>query len=180
MLVKKEQIPILIANMVMLAGFSTLFLYRENYEFMLYVGIIVFFLLLIIFTNNRVNYPNTVLWGLTAWAGLHMSGGGIYLQGRKLYELMLIDIVGEPYNIFKYDQFVHMVGFGVATLVMFYVLQPSLKDNLSSYKGIGVVVVMAGLGVGGLNEIVEFLATVLVPDTGGGDTKTRRSTLWPT
>ncbi len=166
--IKKGQLPILLVNIITLICFSILFVRRQNYEFLLYVGVIIFFLVLILLTNRKVNLPNNVLWGLTAWSLLHMAGGGLYIGGKKIYELILIPLVGDPYYIFRYDQFVHIVGFGAATLAMYALLKPSLRENLNRWVSVGIVVVMAGLGVGALNEIVEFLATVLVPETGVG------------
>jgi len=172
MLLKKGQLPILIVNAIALCAFTILFLSRENYEFILYIAVIVFFLALILATNRKVDYPNSVLWGLTAWALLHMSGGGLYIGGVKLYEIILIPLSDE-YQIFRYDQFVHIVGFGVATLVMYFLIKPLLRPDLDRFVALSIVVVMAGLGVGALNEIVEFAATVIVPETGvGGYTNT--------
>ena len=166
--IKKGQLPILLVNVIALICFSILFVRRQNYEFLLYIGVIIFFLVLILLTNRKVNLPNNVLWGLTAWSLLHMAGGGLYIGGKKIYELILIPLVGDPYYIFRYDQFVHIVGFGTATLVMYALLKPLLRENLNRWVSVGIVVVMAGLGVGALNEIVEFLATVIVPETGVG------------
>jgi hypothetical protein len=172
MLLKKGQLPILVVNAVALAAFALIFLSRKNYEFLLYIGVIIFFLVVILGTNKKVDYPNSVLWGLTAWALLHMSGGGLYIGNIKLYEVMLITL-SEEYHIFRYDQFVHIVGFGVATLVMYFLLKPLLRPDLDRWVALSIVVAMAGLGVGALNEIVEFTATVLVPETGvGGYTNT--------
>ena len=135
---------------------------------MIYVGVIIFFLFVIWFTRNKVDYPLVALWGLTFWAFLHMTGGGIYIKGIKVYQLMLWPIIGEPYNIIKYDQFVHFFGFGVATLIMFYLIKPYLiKDNVGKVA-ISVVIIMSGLGVGALNEIIEFITTVIVPESGVG------------
>jgi uncharacterized membrane protein YjdF len=171
-LLKKGQLPILIFNACALLFFTALFGSRKNYEFLIYIGVIIFFLCLILATNHKVNYPNSVLWGLTLWALLHMSGGGLYVKGTKLYEIILIPI-SESYEIFRYDQFVHIVGFGVATLVMYQLLKPALAPDLKKWTALSIVVMMAGLGVGALNEIVEFTATVLVPETGvGGYTNT--------
>ncbi|RJP26346.1 MAG: DUF2238 domain-containing protein [Candidatus Abyssobacteria bacterium SURF_5] len=167
MLLKKRQVPILLLNGVALIGFGVLFMSRKNYEFLLYIGVIVFFLIVILSTNRRIDYPNSILWGLTGWALLHMSGGGLYIRGIKLYEVILIPI-SDSYSIFRYDQFVHIVGFGVATLVMYHLLKPLLRKGHNSRIALPIVVVMAGLGVGALNEIIEFLATVLVPETGVG------------
>jgi uncharacterized membrane protein YjdF len=145
--IRKGQWPILAANLACLS--------------------LVFFLLLILATNRKVAYPNDILWGLTAWAALHMSGGGIYLGGTKLYEIILVP-VSEAYGIFRFDQFVHIVGFGVATLVMYHLIRPFLGPGPRGWGALSIVVVMAGLGVGALNEIVEFAATVAVPETGVG------------
>ena len=172
MILKKGQLPVLVVNACALAAFTALFASRKNYEFLLYIGVIIFFLALILATNKRVDYPNGVLWGLTAWALLHMSGGGLYIGEVKVYEIILIPL-SEKYHIFRYDQFVHIVGFGVATLVMYYLIKPLLRPNLDRWVALSIVVVMAGLGVGALNEIVEFAATVLMPETGvGGYTNT--------
>ena len=172
MLLKKGQLPILIVNALALAAFTMLFASRKNYEFILYIAVIVFFLALILGTNKKVDYPNGVLWGLTAWALLHMSGGGLYIGEVKLYEIMLIPL-SDKYHIFRYDQFVHIVGFGVATMVMYFLIKPLLLPDLDRWVALSIVVVMAGLGVGALNEIVEFTATVLMPETGvGGYTNT--------
>ena len=172
MLIKKGQIPILAVNACALLFFTVMFASRKNYEFLLYIGVIIFFLLVILGSNRKVDYPNSALWGLTVWALLHMSGGGLYIREKKLYEIILIPL-SESYQIFRYDQFVHIVGFGVATFVMYLLIKPLLIDNIRGWTALSIVVVMAGLGVGALNEIVEFAATVLVPETGvGGYTNT--------
>ena len=169
MLLKRGQLLILIVNAIYLLIASAVFFSRKNYEFVMYVGVIMFFLVLIIATNKKVNYPNFVLWGLTLWGFLHMLGGGLLLKGgaMRLYELILIPL-SSTYPIFKYDQFVHIIGFGVATLVMFVLLKPLLKPNWEKWTSISIVMIMAGFGVGALNEMIEFIATVLVPETGVG------------
>ena len=164
---KKGQLPIFIVNIAALLIFAFVFAKRKNYEFMIYIGVIIFFLVLILYTNKKVNYPNGILWGLTLWSLLHMSGGGIYLNGRKLYALMIYPLVGEPYLIFKFDQFVHIVGFFVATLVVYHLIKPKLIKN-HGWIALSIVVVMAGFGLGALNEVVEFIATVITPETGVG------------
>ena len=170
---RNDQIPVFAVNVIALAIFSILFFSRKNYEFIMYIAVIIIFLILLLLSNRKVNYSNGVLWGLTAWAILHMAGGGLYIGEKKFYELILIPVVGDPYHILKYDQAVHFIGFWVATIVMWQVLRPHLKTGKPEKFAIALVVVMAGLGLGALNEIVEFAATVIVPDTGvGGYTNT--------
>jgi uncharacterized membrane protein YjdF len=167
MQVKKEQWPVLIVMIGMLVGFGLLFVSRKNYEFIMYVGVIVFFVVLIGATNARVNYPNGLLWGLAGWALLHLAGGGVTIGDGRLYDVMLIPL-SATYPILRYDQVVHIFGFGVATLLMYRLLEPLLKPRPERWTALSIVIVMAGLGVGALNEIVEFGATVLAPETGVG------------
>ncbi len=172
MLLKPGQRPVLIVNGCILVGFAFFFGTRQNYEFLMYIGVIVFFLGLVLATNRRVAYPTGVLWGLTLWAFLHMAGGSFVINGTLLYHGILVPVSAE-YGIFRFDQFVHIVGFGVATLMMHVLLRPLLRADVTRSAALGIVVVMAGLGVGALNEIVEFAATVVVPETGvGGYTNT--------
>lgn len=167
MYLRKDQIPIVVINILLLLFFTVTFMVRKNYEFLFYICVVVFFLVLIVASNRKVNYPNYILWGLTAWVAMHLSGGGLYFDGIKLYEIMLIPF-SETYKILKYDQVVHAFGFAVATLVMYQLLRLHLKDGVRAWVSISIVVVMAGLGAGALNEIVEFFATIIVPDSGVG------------
>ena len=162
---KKGQGSIFIVLLLSLIYFTYHYLGRLNYEFIMYLGVIVLFFILIIATNKRINYSNTVLWGLVIWALLHLSGGAFFPNGTLLYSTILIPI-SESYNILKYDQFVHIIGFAVATLLAYDLLKPHL--NKSSSASIGIIVVMAGLGFGAINEIIEFAATVILPETGVG------------
>ena len=172
MYIKRNQWPILIVNFIFLVIFAFIFFSRRNYEFILYIGVIILFLILVILTNKKIDYPNYVLWGLTVWGFLHLSGGGILINGRSLYEFIIVNL-SETYSIFKYDQFVHIVGFGVATLVMYHLISRLVKNVWGNPVILSIIVLMAGLGVGALNEIIEFLVTVIVPETGvGGYTNT--------
>ncbi|MDQ1256527.1 MAG: hypothetical protein QG656_1123 [Candidatus Hydrogenedentes bacterium] len=165
--VERAHIAPLAILLSVLIPFSIYFGYRRNYEFLLYVAVIVFFLVVIILTNDRVRYPLSILWGLVGWAILHMCGGGIRVGDGVLYSVMLVPL-SEKIPVFRYDQFVHIVGFGVATLLMYHLLRPLLRPDQRQWTALSIVVVMAGLGVGALNEIIEFIATVLVPETGVG------------
>jgi uncharacterized membrane protein YjdF len=167
MTVSRGQWPILLVNLLYLLAFGAFYGARQNYEFMLYIGVIVFFFVVIIATNERVRYPNLILWGLTLWGLLHMCGGGIPMGDHVLYGQILIPI-SDAYPVFRFDQFVHIVGFGVATLLVYHLLKPLLRPDEKRWTALSIVVVMAGLGVGALNEIVEFAAVVIVPETGVG------------
>jgi uncharacterized membrane protein YjdF len=163
---KRGQQPIFLFNMAAIIIFSAIFISRLNLEFMFYVAIIIFFLFVIVLTNHRVDYSLHVLWGLSLWALMHMSGGAVFIGGTRLYDIILIPLIGEPYLIFKYDQLVHIIGFGVATVAMYQLLKPSIGKG--HWISLSIVIIMAGLGVGALNEIIEFVASVAVPESGVG------------
>jgi hypothetical protein len=165
---KKDILPVVLVMSIPVIFFTFLFLQRKNYEFIIYIAVIILLGIVIGIAHSKINYPKYVIWWLAAWAIMHMSGGGLYLGGKKLYELMIFNIVGAPYYIFKYDQLVHIIGFFAATLTLYYTLRPLLKNNIHKWTALSVILIMAGLGTGALNEIIEFTATVLVPETGVG------------
>jgi uncharacterized membrane protein YjdF len=165
--IRPVHIVLLIINIGLLAAFGTAFLLRKNYEFVIYVGVIVVCLALICLTFFRVAYSTTTLIGLTVWAILHMAGGAVYINEVRLYDIILIPL-SQKYPILRYDQVVHIFGFAAATLMMFDLLRPLLKENLRGFVSLSVVVVMAGLGVGALNEIIEALVAAVIPASGVG------------
>ena len=61
-----------------------------------------------------------------------------------------------------------MFGFGVMTLAGYHVLRPYLRDGIQRGAGLWLLVVMMGSGFGALNEVIEFVAVLTVPETGVG------------
>lgn len=167
MKIQKDLYPILAINILSIIGYSLYFLNRENYEFILYIFVIIFFLLLISYSTKYIQYPKVVLWGLTIWSIGHMSGGGLMVKGDVLYNLILLPI-SETYSILKYDQVIHAFGFGIATLVMWSAIKPYLTKPVSQSFALSLALVMTGAGLGAVNEIVEFTATIITPDTNVG------------
>ena len=164
---KSEHKLLALINGLLLAGFGSRFLFQLNYEFVIYVAVILVFFVLIALSLHKVPYTLASLVGLTIWSALHLAGGGISIGEGRLYDCMLIPLSTE-YPILRYDQLVHIFGFGVATLVMYCLLVPLLKQQAKPSVGLGIVLVMAGLGVGAFNEIVEFIVNIVVPDSGVG------------
>ncbi len=165
--IRPLHIVLFIINLALLAGFGALFLARGNYEFVIYVAVIVVCLAVICLTLFKVFYSMTTLAGLTIWALLHMAGGGLYINSVRLYDIILLPL-SQKYPILRYDQVVHIFGFAAATLLMFDLLRPLLRDNIQHFVALSIVIVMAGLGVGAFNEIIEALVTAAVPSSGVG------------
>lgn len=164
MKIRRDQLPILVVNLCAIFSFGIYFIRNFNYEFAIYVGVIAFFLAVFIFINDKVYFPNYVLWFLTLWALMHMAGGSVHIKGTVLYKLILVPL-SNTIPIFRYDQLVHIIGFGTATVAMYYLLRPLLRPDINGWWSLSIVVISTGLGVGAFNEIVEFLITVFVQET---------------
>jgi uncharacterized membrane protein YjdF len=168
MILKKGQALILIINIVMIVGFTFFYFGRKNYEFLMYIGVIIAILGLIIVTNKRHNLSNFVLWGLTLWGFFHMAGGSFTYQGAIWYKQTLVELWRHSeFVILRYDQFVHLMGFGISTFIAYELLTPYLNKK-TNWKVLSIMLVIIGLGIGALNEIVEFFAVLFFPETGVG------------
>ena len=78
-----------------------------------------------------------------------------------LYSLWLIP------DFFKYDQLVHGYGFGVGTWACWQALVPIVVGKKEHITEI-VLAVLAANGLGAMNEIIEFFATLVIPSTNVG------------
>tara|TARA_Y100000310_G_scaffold341966_1_gene443113 strand:+ start:2904 stop:3497 length:594 start_codon:yes stop_codon:yes gene_type:complete len=141
-------------------AFSIYYVSIKNYEFLWYIFILVLFFSLILFTINKSKFDYFILWGLSIWGLLHMSGGGLIVNGSVLYNLQIVHLfdIGDTF-VFKFDQFVHMFGFFVTALVAFHLLKGQVKGK-PNWTLIYIVSALISMGLGVVNEIVEFIATV--------------------
>lgn len=97
-----------------------------------------------------------------------MAGGSIPVGDTVLYGVQLIPLVANgEFTLIKYDQVVHAFGFAVATLVAHHLLAPRWKEDASKTLGYALAAGV-GMGLGALNEIVEFIAVITFPETGVG------------
>ena len=168
MISDRQKWALLIFNGLYVAGFAIYFVAIRNYEFLWYVAIVIFFLTLVYATLRRSAFPPHILWGLSLWGLLHMAGGGIRIGDHVLYGQILVPFIGAGESaVLKYDQAVHAFGFMVATLVVFHLLRPQLAAA-PNWKMVYFAAALAGMGLGALNEIVEFIPVALGLPTGVG------------
>lgn len=167
MLLKRSEWLIVAVNLLYIPAFTLIALSRGNQEFMLYAAVVVAALVALLWKQRVIGFELTILWGLTIWGLMHMAGGNVMVQGDILYNRILIPILPD-HKVLKYDQMVHTFGFGVATLACHHLLRPFLKDHITNLRTLAVLVILMGSGVGAANEIVEFIAVVIFPETGVG------------
>jgi uncharacterized membrane protein YjdF len=168
MKIKRGQIPIFIAILVIMVIFLFLALRLDNSEFIIYFGVIVFLFFIILFTLGKTQFSNSILWGLVIWALLHMLGGLVQIDGATIYKIILIPIINTgEFTILRYDQFVHAFGFGISTLIAHHLMKPYLNNKIR-WSVYSLLIIFMGMGIGALNEIIEFAAVVVLPKTGVG------------
>lgn len=145
----------------------------EKMEFVLYVAVMGFLLGPVLMLHRRVHLHAAALWGLAIWGLAHMCGGLLQIPeswtsagaSPVLYNWWII-----PERL-KFDQVVHAYGFGLTTWICWQALRWSLAcSGVHPQPTFGLLslCVAAGMGFGALNEVVEFIATLTVPETNVG------------
>lgn len=140
-----------------------------NYEFVFYGGAMVVEIACVVWLHRRARLPLGVLWALSVWGLLHFLGGTAPIpdaltepgRPRVLYNLRV-----HP-DLPKFDQMVHAYGFFAATLAGWHGLRaaaPGLRPTLGPL----LAATLIGMGLGAMNEVLEFVATRIMPGTNVG------------
>ena len=137
----------------------------EPYQIISYALTLGLFGWLLLATRRGAKYSRGLFISLGIWALGHLAGMGVQLDGSPLYGHILWQLPTHL-PVLRYDQLVHMFGFGVSTYLMYQLIAHRLKPV--SRFSLGLVVLMAGLGIGAMNEIVEFGISELVPNNSIG------------
>jgi hypothetical protein len=155
-------------NITYLVFAALYFLTQKNFEFLWYLVVLFFLFFLIILTLEHTHFDHLILWGFSIWGLLHLLGGGLVIKDNVLYGLILLPLF-EMQNewVLKYDQVVHFYGFGVATLACAVLLSSKLRVQKLTTQ-LKFLIVCMGMGLGALNEVIEFLAVIFIPETNVG------------
>ncbi len=165
---------ILVAAFYLVAAISAA-ITQQNWEFLkIYIPFFVLIAAVVAFMHSRVNFSLVLLWSLTLWGALHLAGGLVRIpdgwdfhgEHQVLYSWW---VVGQW---LKWDHIVHAFGFGSCTWLAWEALRASIQQRLGRklYPSMGMVFlcIFTGMGLGALNEIVEFVATMAVENTNVG------------
>ena len=153
-------------SLILIAVFSGLGILQSNYEFLTYAVIAFVVVLIIHFSDKHFSYPIYAKIGFLVWMFLHFSGGSFRYKGQSWYSLMILNLIPEPYLILKYDQVLHFFFYFLTAIFLFSVIKKYL--NSKSKFPIWLLAVLAAMGIGALNEIMEFGAYVYYEETGVG------------
>ncbi len=145
------------------------FLQDLNFEFVIYVAVIIVIIGGVLLTVSYTKFPPWQLWLLSVWGLLHVLGGAVTVDGGVLFGYRLypfLDMGGDFY-VLKYDQIVHMYLYGVVAVMSYHLLRSSFAI-MSHSKLAATFAVMTSVGVSVLNEIMEFLIAVTIERNGVG------------
>ena len=145
-----------------------------NAEFVFYIAVMAVLIAVVWTVDRSVKLSAGALWGLSLWGLAHMIGGLVTAPAG--WPAAVAD-QAVMYNVWivtdrvKYDHVVHAWGFGMTTWVCWQGVAAALRKRGAEARptgGLLVLVAAAGLGFGALNEVIEFAATLLVPETNVG------------
>ncbi len=143
---------------------------QKNYEFLLYVGVVIALFFLVVGTYRKTRFDYTILWMLSIWGLLHMLGGSLIIDGSVLYRYHVLDLYQgqiEEFFILKFDQVLHFYIYFVMSFVMYHLISLASSRKVHPWA-VAFFAILASSGVGALNEIVEFGAVVFLGQTGVG------------
>jgi hypothetical protein len=167
----RRQVAIIaITTMAYVLAASVFAIVNSNREFVFYIVVMVTLMAFVYGMHLRVGISAGLLWCLSTWGLMHMAGGLLRVphswptaNGAVLYNLWLIP------GLLKYDQLVHAFGFGITTWLCWQGLRAAI-DRDSEVRpqptfGLMLLCAAGGMGFGAFNEVVEFIATLTIPDT---------------
>lgn len=149
-------------------------LHFGNKEFLFYIITMLLLIASVMGIHRRMPLRSEHLWALSWWGLAHMAGGLWPLPElaridggqRVLYSLWLVP------GWLKYDQLVHAYGFAITTWICWHGLHQHLlaRSDAPIQPTLGLLTLAAagGMGFGALNEVIEFIAVLTIPNTNVG------------
>ena len=145
-----------------MVGFNALALSRGNSEFLFYGVVMLVIIAGVVVMHLRVRFSSGVLWLLAVWGLAHMAGGTVRVGDGVLYSYWFVQ------DRLKYDNVVHCYGFFCATLAAFEAARGMVREDARFGIGMFILFWCAGMGLGAVNEVVEFAAVLALPETNVG------------
>lgn len=148
---------------------SVMALRQGNAEFLAYAGSMVVFIALVLLLNTRARLTHATLWMLSIWGALHMLGGTVPVPS-ELAEAESARTVLYGFRpvswLPRYDQATHAFGFFAASIAAWEALRHAL--NAKPGLGLSIGAALIGMGLGAVNEVLEFGVTLVVEEHGVG------------
>ncbi len=165
----REPKLVIFSVLYLVAGAIAVFATGNN-EFAFYLVPLAIIIAVTLWLDHRIRFSSTVVWCLSIWAAMHLAGGLVPLpQGwpyngevAVLYSAWIIP------ELLKYDNLVHAFGFGTTAVAALQAMRPMEQRKRHPTFGQMAAATLVACGLGSVNEIVEFIATLIAPETNVG------------
>lgn len=166
--ITRSEWTVLAATLAYIAGFGAVFLSTGNREFLWYIVTLLVLVALVGVGQRKAAFPAPILWALSLWGFVHMAGGGVPVGDTVLYGHVVLPVLqaGELV-LLRYDQLVHFYGFSITAWLLWHLLRrhyPDMDGRMSIY----VFATLGSMGLGAVNEMIEFAAVLMFPQTNVG------------
>src|SRR3989344_2530643 len=125
-----------------------------NFEFLGYGLVIGLLYFMLIKADKYYTFPTYSIWLFSIWVFTHFLGGNLYVGGTRLYDLILINILEDPFYILKYDQLIHAYTYFVIGILVYHMMSKHFQKGHK--KSLIFFAILTSCGIGLLNEILEF------------------------
>ena len=138
---------------------------HHNHEFFYYSLVYLVLLIVVRLFQRKYHFslqlPATLLLGFALFAVAHFAGGFFYFDGVRLYDIRILFV--------HYDNMVHAFGSFLLTLASFNLVFPYLDKKIFAKRiYLLFILLLISLGIGSINENLEFSAFVFLKATGVG------------
>ena len=168
MKITRTEWAVLATTLAYIAVFGAIFMSTGNREFLWYVITLLILVALVGVGQRKAAFPSAILWSLSLWGFVHMAGGGVPVGDSVLYAHVVLPIFQAGEVVFlRYDQLVHFYGFAITAWLLWHLLRrhfPEMDGSTSIY----VFAALGSMGLGAVNEMIEFAAVVMFPQTNVG------------
>lgn len=143
---------LVIITVIILIGFLIKAFIAKNYEFLGYWVVLVILFFVVVSLAEKFKLPTLSIALFAIWSILHMAGGLIVINGTRLYDTILIPLIGEPFSILKYDQVIHAYCYFAIAILSYFIV----KKYVPNKTALIYISILIAFAIGGFNEIIEF------------------------
>ena len=156
-LVNKKNELIFAFTVVYLVAFTINAIFQQNYEFLYYTVLLIGVISIVVMIHQSLHLGFFIIINLSILGFLHLSGGNLYLGQLRLYDFYVVG------GILRYDNIIHSYATFIATLGLYSLLSPFIYQSVKKrYPIFAIILVLMAIGLGTINELVEFLAVLLL------------------
>ena len=164
----KTEWGILIFNILYLILFGIYFFIGGNFEFLWYIFILIAMIVVFSLLHKKYQFSNLTLIGLSVWGIAHMFGGSTLFGDANVYSRIIFNLftTGDT-TLISYDHILHFYFYLVITSVVYQIARKYFSP-VADWKIIAIFIFLVSMGIGSVNEIIEFSAVLFLAETGVG------------